>query len=112
MFDLIFRHVTAAGAHLASPKDGPFQTRSDSVNLGSNPGPPARWSGLRGDISRWGRIRDCAGVVNEPRHNPMLCSCSIGTATVLPQIRKDHRIVGADNLRPHKRVAIEPHFAH
>jgi hypothetical protein len=40
-----------------------------------------------------------------------LCSCSIGTATVLPQIRKDHRIVGADNLRPHKRVAVEPDVA-
>jgi hypothetical protein len=31
---------------------------SDSVNLGSNPGPPARQSGLRGIISRCVRIRD------------------------------------------------------
>jgi hypothetical protein len=50
-------------------------------------------------------------AVNEPRHNPILCSCAIGTATVLPQIRKNHRIVGADNLRPHKRVAVEPDIA-
>ena len=35
-----------------------------------------------------------------------------GTVTVLPQIRKNHRIVGADNLGPHKHVAVEPHFAH
>jgi len=31
LFDLIFRHVTAAGAHLASPKDGPFQVRDDEA---------------------------------------------------------------------------------
>src|ERR1700730_1408349 len=40
-----------------------WQTRtrrgdSDSVNLGSNPGPPARQSGLRGFISPLGRIAD------------------------------------------------------
>src|ERR1700730_12612260 len=40
-----------------------WQTRtrrgdSDSVNLGSNPGPSARQSGLRGDISRCVRTRD------------------------------------------------------
>src|ERR1700675_1446739 len=40
-----------------------WQTRtrrgdSDSVNPGSNPGPPARQSGLRGDISRCVRTRD------------------------------------------------------
>jgi phosphatidylserine/phosphatidylglycerophosphate/cardiolipin synthase-like enzyme len=36
-----------------------------------------------------------------------VCAGSLrsSAATVLPQIRKDHRIVGADNLRPHKRVA-------
>src|SRR6202047_4072003 len=33
-------------------------TPSDSVDLGSNPGPPARQSGLRGDISRCVRTRD------------------------------------------------------
>jgi len=31
LFDLIFRHVTAAGAHLASPKDGPFQARDEEA---------------------------------------------------------------------------------
>jgi hypothetical protein len=30
---------------------------------------------------------------------------------VLPQIRKDHRIVGADNLGSHKHVAVEPDLA-
>jgi Transposase IS66 family len=30
---------------------------------------------------------------------------------VLTQIRKNHRIVGADNLGPHKHVAIEPDLA-
>ena len=34
-----------------------------------------------------------------------------GTATVLPQIRKDHRIVGADNLCPYEHVAVEPDVA-
>jgi hypothetical protein len=27
--------------------------------------------------SRLSVCRDCAAAVNEPRHNPMLCSCSI-----------------------------------
>jgi hypothetical protein len=42
-----------------------------------------------------------------------VCAGSLrsSAATVLPQIRKDHRIVGADNLRPHKRVAVEPDVA-
>ncbi len=31
LFDLIFRHVTAAGARLASPKDGPFQSRDEEA---------------------------------------------------------------------------------
>jgi len=31
LFDLIFRHVTAAGAHLASPKSGPYQARDEEA---------------------------------------------------------------------------------
>src|SRR6202040_2899739 len=30
---------------------------------------------------------------------------------VLTQIRKNHRIVGADNLDPHKHLAVEPDLA-
>src|ERR1700730_3149557 len=30
---------------------------------------------------------------------------------VLTQVRKNHRIVGADNLDPHKHVAVEPDLA-
>jgi Antibiotic biosynthesis monooxygenase len=37
---------------------GPEREDHDSVNLGSNPGPPARQSGLRGIISRFVRIAD------------------------------------------------------
>jgi DNA-binding transcriptional LysR family regulator len=41
---------------------------SDSVNLGSNPGPPARQSCLRGDISRCVRTRDIsAGEAGTPQ---------------------------------------------
>jgi small-conductance mechanosensitive channel/CRP-like cAMP-binding protein len=39
LFDLIFRHVTAAGAHLASPKDGPFQARDDEAQKTEKLGP-------------------------------------------------------------------------
>src|ERR1700730_12203000 len=39
LFDLIFRHVTAAGAHLASPKDGPFQARDDEALKTEKTGP-------------------------------------------------------------------------
>jgi hypothetical protein len=34
-----------------------------------------------------------------------------GTATVLPQIRNDHRIVGAYNFCPHEHIAVIPEIA-
>ena len=39
LFDQIFRHVTAAGAHLASPKDGPYQARDEEAPKTEKTGP-------------------------------------------------------------------------
>jgi small-conductance mechanosensitive channel len=39
LFDQIFRHVTAAGAHLAAPKDGPIQARDDATLKPEKTGP-------------------------------------------------------------------------
>ena len=52
------------------------------------------------------------GVVPTTVQSPSTFVSGQGRVTVLPQIRKNHRIVGADNLGPHKHVAVEPHFAH
>jgi len=39
LFDLIFRHVTAVGVQLASPKDGPYQSRDDEALKTEKTGP-------------------------------------------------------------------------
>jgi CRP-like cAMP-binding protein len=39
LFDQIFRHVTAAGAHLASPKNGPYQARDEEALNSEKTGP-------------------------------------------------------------------------
>jgi len=39
LFDLIFRHVTAAGAQLAAPKNGPYQARDEEALKTEKTGP-------------------------------------------------------------------------